>query len=198
MTSIQLPNNADIFTIWTCMMNKCLLFWTPFKYQYNNTELYFLTSSPTRILLALHWIWTLSPGGVLSAIHWNCAAQAMTPRYSTLGLAMSLASMIGPTPILSPPSSATSRLLIQLSGWLSRSRYPGTGPPLALTNEQAARPSFQSVWKSNGEKRWITHRGMGDLKLSYINSYRGPSPQTLLNSLCKIHFMDDTGGWISS
>ena len=31
MTSIQLPNNADIFTIWTCMMNKCLLFWTTFK-----------------------------------------------------------------------------------------------------------------------------------------------------------------------
>ena len=49
-----------------------------------------VTSSPTFAFEAEQKISSLSPGAVLSGIHWNWAAQAITPRYSTLGLAMSL------------------------------------------------------------------------------------------------------------
>ena len=64
-----------------------------------------LTSSPTLILFKLHLISNLSDGGVLSGIHWNCATQAMTPKYSTLGLAMSLASRTPGILIFLPPKT---------------------------------------------------------------------------------------------
>merc|ERR1719336_1415567 len=71
----------------------------------------------------------------------------INPRYSTLGLAISLDSKTGLTPILPPPLKALSRFPTQFSGWLFMFLKPGMGPPLDLTKAAAASPSFQSVRK---------------------------------------------------
>ena len=89
------------------------------KCQYQMNVIINLTSSPTLILFKLHLISNLSEGGVLSGIHWNCATQAMTPKYSTLGLAMSLGSRTPGIPIFLPPKTA---IEFQLVLWIRNQR----------------------------------------------------------------------------
>ena len=181
------------------MMNKCLLFWTPFKIislqQYWALFSHLITDA-NFVGVALNLDSVARGSFVGDPLKLRCPGH--DPQVLDVGAGHVFGLHDWTHPDLVTSVQCDLEVTDPALGVVVQVPVPGNRTPFGL-DQRASRQTIVPVGlKSNGEKRWITHRGRGDLKLSYINSYWGLSPQTLLNSLCKKHFMDVTGGWISS